>query len=184
MAERIDAFVEYTNRSQRERRYPITLPPELREGPPDSSGTYLWRIQRADHGAELRALEQRLPASLPPSLRYLLANYTFPPLTIGPIRTFANTGEAIWEEISVAMFRDEMLVAALHRSGFVEIGKPRSGIYDPICLDTRNADADGEYPLVRIDAELAVASDRVDPSETIASSFLELVATHMAASGA
>ena len=102
--------------------------------------------------------------------------YAFAPLEVGPVHLFANTGEPdLDEELATRIFADGVLSQVLLRRGFVQVGWPVGGWYDPVCFDTNDRRGGGEYPLVHLDHEAALQHEEIRIVGRIAGSFLDLV---------
>jgi len=171
----IDAFVRKINRSPRRRIREEDIPPRLREGGAEFGLYYDWAIQRFNHINWIDSLEARLPAPLPPSYRSLVTRYIFPAFEIAPMILLANTGQTLYHEMSMAMVRDKVLSKLLLARGYAQFARPNNGDSDPICLDFRQRDTDGECPLVRISHRILLAGAQAQVIEEIAPSFHEFV---------
>ena len=64
-------------------------------------------------------------------------------------------------------------------AGFIHIGRPATRNHDPICLDFRRPAKTGEAGIVRLDHEEILRNDSIRIVETIAPSFLALLAQGM-----
>lgn len=137
-------------------------------------------IRRVPSAEWFEALESRLPRRLPPSYRSLATRYAFPAFDLGPVHLFANTGapEEV-DELSVRVFLDPVMSGVLLRNGYVQIGRPVDGSYDPVCFDLNERRGGGESPIVRIDHESALQWERVAVKERIADSFSELLSKNI-----
>ncbi|BDG05997.1 hypothetical protein [Anaeromyxobacter oryzae] len=122
-------------------------------------------------------LEVRLPRPFPPSFRSLVTRYAFAAFDLGPAHLFANEGEPTGEdELARRIFADRTLATVLLQAGYVQIGMSVDGaFYDPVCLDMNERGRGGEYPLVRMDHEVALQFDRIRVVRRIARSFLQFI---------
>src|SRR5207245_8612241 len=96
-------------------------------------------------------LEGRLDRRFPPSFSYLLSHYSFPAFDLKLMTLFANTGEATHLELATRLFADRTMSPTLLAAGFIQIGQPADGSYDPVCFDCSQGRA--EAPIVRLDHE-------------------------------
>jgi hypothetical protein len=124
----------------------------------------------------LAPFEQNLPFRLPPSYRSLLLRYRFPAFQVGTVELFGNLDGQSDRDFVVASINDRWLSSVARAGGFIHIGRPESGSYDPVCFDFRQRTKSGEAPIVRLDHEEILCNDAIRVLETIAPSFLELLA--------
>jgi hypothetical protein len=130
----------------------------------------------AGPSAWVAAFEQSLPFRLPPSYRSLLLRYRFPSFSVGAVTLFGNLDGKSYDDFTVASVRDPILSSVLHANALVQIGRPESGSYDPICFDLRARTKDGEAGIVRLGHEEILINASVQVVATVAASFLELLA--------
>src|SRR5690606_21606695 len=123
------------------------VPVRLRGGPADSERRVDWTFQRLQAAPWIESLETGLPRPFPPSFRSLVTRYMFPAFDLGPVHLFANTGEPeLEEELAARLFADPAMSEGLLANGFVQIGRPVDGSYDPVCFDTKLRRGGGESP--------------------------------------
>lgn len=125
--------------------------------------------------AWLAPFEQSLPFRLPPAYRSLLLRYRFSAFVAGTVYLFGNLDGQSDDDLVVASIRDAALSAVVRANGFVQIGRPKSGGYDPICFDLRRRTKSGEAGLVRLDHEAILGRSSIRVVEAVAASFLELL---------
>ena len=113
---------------------------------------FIWRIRRADSNPWVAELDRRLATPFPELYHSLIARYRFAEFDVGPIMFFANTGQAVFHELSSCIFRVRYLSPVLLDQGLLQFGQPDSANYDPICFDSRRAKR-ADAPIVRIDHE-------------------------------
>jgi hypothetical protein len=167
----VDAFVQKVNRSPRPRIREEDIPLRLRQGGAQYGLYYEWRIQRFDSVTWVVPLEDRLPAPLPPSFRSLISRYIFPSFEAPPLILLANTGQALYNEMHTAIFRDQILSQVLLQHQLVQFARPAGGDYDPVCFDLNRRDARGECPVVRVDHEAVLMNATPRITEEICPSF-------------
>ena len=92
-----------------------------------------------------------------------------------PLILLANTGHALYHEMSEAMVNDKVLSAILLKNGYAQFARPDSGDSDPVCFDFNRRSADGECPIVRISHHTIVRNSLIQLMEEIAPSFHELL---------
>jgi len=134
-----------------------------------------WEIKGIKEAPWLSNVEAKLPSRLPPLFLSLLSRYIFLLFDAGPLTFFANTGEDIYDEFSLAVFRDEVLSEQMLAAGYLHFARLDTGSYDPICFDTNNPSGNGDYRIVQIDHEEILINDRVKVVKQIAPSFRQFV---------
>ena len=130
----------------------------------------------AEIPAWLTPFEQGLPFRLPPSYRSFLHRYRFPAFVVGSVKLFGNMDGKDYDDVVVAAARDRRIAAATRANGFIQIGHPSSGNYDPVCLDLRRRSSRDEAGIVRLDHEAILINESIRVVEKVAASFLELLA--------
>ena len=126
--------------------------------------------------AWLIRFEQDIPSRLPPSYRSLILRYRFPAFVVGAVRLFANLDGLSHDDLVIASFREPVLSSVTRAKGFIQIGRPASRSFDPICFDLRYRTKTGEAGIVRLDHEEIVVHGGIRILERVAGSFLELLA--------
>jgi hypothetical protein len=86
---------------------------------------------------------------------------------------FSNAGTNSNRELRVVLESAVQRSSTLRGRGFLELGKPASGLFDPVCLDARQAKVGNEFPLVQIDHE-ALCRGEVRVVDNLADSFEDL----------
>jgi len=124
----------------------------------------------------LQTFEQNLPFRLPPSYRSRLLRYRFPAFDVGAVTLFGNLDGRSYDDLVVASTRDRVLSSVARANGFIQIGRPESGSYDPVCFDARRRTKTGEAGIVQLDHEEILIKDSIRVQEAIAASFPELLA--------
>jgi hypothetical protein len=179
----IDALVAHVNSSAREPHWLNDAPALVRVSGgayPSSDDPDLteWRIVATDNSARISALEQRLGRLFPPSFRSLICRYSFPSFEFGPIDFFSNTGEALSSELEVAIFADPVMSPQLLSAGYLQIGRPWSGVYDPICIEAQPSGVEGR--VVEFCHEGLLCNDQLVVLRELSASFLDLVSEGLA----
>jgi hypothetical protein len=178
--ELVDAFVDRINSSQPGRLFKKELPDRFIAGEPDDMNQYGWRIIPCDCADWIRPLFERLPEPFPESFQSLLLRYAFPSFEIQPITLFGNTGEDYLWELSDRIFVDPTMSPFILGSGYLQIGIPFQGDYDPICFDMDRRSKDRQdAPLVQLDHEEILCNSRVEVVKEIALSFRCLLEQHI-----
>jgi hypothetical protein len=127
----------------------------------------------ATRETEIGALEQRWGCRLPPVYRALLIDYKFPPLLIGEVELFGNGCDNSDDDIASASVRDKHLFAWLASRGALQIGRPATGAYDPVCFGM--AGAANDPPVVVFNHEDILQGRAKVRCRTIADSFAKLL---------
>jgi hypothetical protein len=129
----------------------------------------------AEPAAWLDSFEHDLPFRLPPSYRSLVLRYRFPAFERSGMTFFGNLDGNAPDDLVVASIKDPVLSSVSRRSGFLQIGRPASGAYDPICFDLRSRSKTGEAAIVRLDHEAILIGNSIRILAKAADSFLELL---------
>ena len=117
---------------------------------------------------------RRLPSKFSPTFMSLISRYIFDDFEVGNLWFFANRGDNDWNELSQSIFRDSIIFKFTTNNGFLHFAKPADNSYDPVCFDIRNRKK-REYPIVRLDHESILLSERIEIVESLCPSFLELM---------
>jgi hypothetical protein len=121
----------------------------------------------------LEDVEDKLGARFPEPYRSLLNHCRFPQFEISTVEFFSNLGEKIDGDICYEPFKDQLLLEWLVNQRYIQIAKPISGSYDPICFDI-SAKKQGT-PIIRLDHESILMGYPKVRKTIIAKSFDELV---------
>ena len=84
---------------------------------------------------------------------------------------FANTGHESREDLSVGIFNDRKIAEATLEPGYIQVGRPDDGSYDPICFYARRSVSNLEFSIVRLDHEEILCNDRIRVAQPMADSF-------------
>jgi hypothetical protein len=129
-------------------------------------------VREEANETRLELLEAKLHARLPQSFASFLSRYSFPPFDVLGISLFG------WESASNS-YTDEASAAkgglVLIPAGYVQIGRPDTGDFDPICFDFNQKNQNREYQIVQIDHEEILCNWRVHVSAELFPSFVKLV---------
>jgi hypothetical protein len=126
------------------------------------------------------AFEAGLPRRFPASFSSLYSRYRFPAFERGGLYLFGNLGDGSDDELAVASRVDPGLTAA-RDAGVLQIGRPDTGQYDLVCLDSRGRKNRQEYPLVLLDHEVLLQFNRISVMQIIDQSFLSFMVRNAAA---
>ena len=129
-----------------------------------------------DTSAWVAPFERQLPFRLPPSYRSLIARYRFPSFQCSRVTMFGNLTGQERDDLVIASTRDSTLSSVIRRSGFLQVGRPETGSYDPVCFDLRNRAKSNEAELVQLDHEEILINGKISIVRRTARSFLELLA--------
>jgi hypothetical protein len=64
---------------------------------------------------------------------------------------FGNLDGQSYDDLVVTSLRDPILSSVTRANGFIQIGRPEAGSYDPVCFDGRRRTKKGEAGIVRLD---------------------------------
>ena len=134
----------------------------------DPSANIIRRVERAPW---IEGLEAKLPKRFPVSFGSLLMRYSFPSFEAGGLTFFGNTGDGSDNELSGAIFKDQILASTLLGADYIQFARPESGSYDPICFAAQQSASNREFPIVRIDHESILCHQGIEVSELVADSF-------------
>lgn len=123
------------------------------------------------HAPWFEALEASLPRRLSPSFSFLFSHFSFPAFALGPLLLFGNSGSGQDWDLTVASKRDRGLADPLAQQGYLQIGRPATGSYDPVCFGFRSEGGKRDVPVVRLDHEHLLLRGRVVLVDAIAPSF-------------
>lgn len=104
-----------------------------------------------------------------------MLRYRFGPFQVSGIEFFGNRGDDDPDDLVIASLSDPVLVRVCHERGIVQVARPDTGAYDPVCFDMRRRSKDGEARLVRLDHEEILVHERVHVLRECASSFREVI---------
>jgi hypothetical protein len=136
-------------------------------------------VSARDNASMLERLELELAVRLPDSYRSLVSRFDYSSIDVGGITLYGTTPSDDYEAVHDAAVNDRALYDVVRTAGFVPIGRPETGSYDPVCFDTRRAVAHHEYPIVRLDHEQALCHSGVKITGSLAGSFRELVTRYL-----
>lgn len=169
----VDQFVVYLNRAGFQPQRPDQVPEELRTSE-SQYGWFHWQIRRAKSNPWVGELAQRLPHFLPSPFLSLIERYRYCNFEVGPLMLLANTGHRVFYEFSARAFGDKHLFPTLHEHGYLQIGNPYEGNYDPVCFDTRRRARD-DAPIVQLDHEEILIRNRIHVVQEIAPTFVAFI---------
>ncbi len=133
-------------------------------------------IKSADSSAMLIELEIMLSRRLPASLQSLLSRYAFESFDIGAISLFAwNKSPEKNEYFLAAREMKDTLSELLLPSGYFQIGRPDTGIWDAVCIDFNDRAQNRESRIVLIDHEEILCNSRIRISAKLWPSFRALL---------
>jgi hypothetical protein len=119
--------------------------------------------------------EAQLPCRLPPSFRSLFSRYRFGPFRISGVEFFGNLGGNSRDELAVASLKDRTLSRVCQQHALIQVGRPDTGQYDPVCFDMSRRNKDGEAPLVCLDHEAILMEQKIRLLREYAKSFEEAI---------
>jgi hypothetical protein len=99
-----------------------------------------------------------------------------PAFDVGKVALFGNVDGQSGDDFVVASIGDPILSSVARANGFVQIGRPETGSYDPVCFDASHRTKKGEAAIVRLDHEEILINDSIRVREVIATCFLERLA--------
>jgi hypothetical protein len=130
-------------------------------------------FQQIEKVAWVDDFEEKLPKRLPLAFHSLIICYSFNTFDFNGLSFFANN--LTDENLSVIVFKDQIVSGITLQNGFVQFARPDDGSYDPICFDTKISRSKREFPVVRIDHEAILCRNEIRIGEKISDSFLKFV---------
>jgi hypothetical protein len=124
-------------------------------------------------------ISSRLPAKFPPSFVSLISRYKFDDFEAEDIWFYANRGDKTWEDLSGAIFRDEIMFRVTTSHGFIHFARPADGSYDPLCFNIRRRNNSGECPIVRLDHEAILQLEQIHVVDNISPSLLRFMEAYV-----
>jgi hypothetical protein len=121
----------------------------------------------------LEDIETAFGARFPEPYRDLLDHYRFPQFADAKVEFFSNLGEKVDGDICYEPFKDQLLLDWLVNRRYIQIARPITGSYAPICFDI-SAKKQGT-PIIRLDHESILMGYPKVRKTIIAKSFDELV---------
>ncbi len=118
-------------------------------------------------------IEARFGRKFPPSFRHLVLNYIFPEFELGGVAIFSNLNDGSSMDITTAPFGDRYMSPWLIARAYVQVGRPDTANYDPVCFDFSGGK--NEPPLVVLAHEDILLERRKVRVRQIAQSFVDLV---------
>jgi hypothetical protein len=126
-----------------------------------------------DNQKRLSDFQARLPRRLPQSFSSLLSRYSFPAFDVAGITLFAwdSAANSYTEDASAPRGSlSEVLIPA----GFVQIGRPSTGLFDAVCFDLNGRAQNREQRIVLADHEEILCNRRIRVRE-LWPSFIRLI---------
>jgi len=120
-------------------------------------------------------LVSALPAKYPPSFISLISRYIFDQFTAEKITFYSNHGNNMSDDLSTAIFQDQIIFKTTTANGFLPFARPADDSYDPLCFDIRNRRNNKEYQVVRLDHEAILQFERIKVVETLYPSLAEFM---------
>jgi hypothetical protein len=133
------------------------------------------RFERIDAAPWIIDFEKKLPRRLPRSYFSLLSRYRFSSFEYKDIDFFGNINGHSEDELVIAARLDPYVWEPAIAHGFVPVGRPATGSYDPICFDTGKRTRNREGPVVCLDHEELLQQESARIKQELAQSFLALI---------
>lgn len=176
---KIDSYIDECIRKlisfKKEPLYIENIPEELR-GEKIFNEYYDWNIIRKDHTSEIDELQKKIPIKFPMSYYSLLSRYCFLGFRLKNIFLYGNTGKKLNYDLETRLFSDKIMSPFLLNNGFLQIGNPEPGNYDPVCFDISRCKKGFKEPqIVQLDHEAILCKSQLKILCKISSSFIELL---------
>ena len=120
-------------------------------------------------------METHLWHLLPGAYCSLVTRHAFEPQELVCAELFANRGDGGERDLAVVLFRDEVLSSWLLRNGYLQIGNPWLGNYDPVCLDMDRQRCGREPAVVTLDHEAILLGHEKVRVTPLAENFVALL---------
>jgi hypothetical protein len=154
------------------------IPPELDDGMGGSQWARpKWKpAAMATDPTALGNVYESLPGRFPPLFEQLVLSYRWLEIELGGfVELFANPPGPSFVPLLSKITADRVLAKVLFSHGLIQFGRAPDGNYDPVCFDTRRRRDDGDTPIVRLEHEAILCSDRLGESWEVAPAFRSLV---------
>lgn len=135
-------------------------------------------IQPEDNSARLAELEATLPQRMPASYESFLSRYSFLSFEVAGILFFGWDSKSAPDLEMIPMAPHDMS-KELVSAGFVQIGRPDTGSYDPVCFDLNSSGQNREYRIVQADHEQVLQWSRVKILREMWPSFRKMVELYL-----
>ncbi|OGW24389.1 MAG: hypothetical protein A2X59_09180 [Nitrospirae bacterium GWC2_42_7] len=97
----------------------------------------------------------------------LITRYIFDQFTAEKITFYSKHGDNAGDDLSKAIFKDQIIFKTTTANGFLHFARPADGSYDPLCFDIKKRKTNGEYPIVRLDHESILQFEHIKILETV-----------------
>src|SRR5512146_432616 len=123
-----------------------------------------------DNARQVQELEAKLPRRLPQSFGSLLSRYSFPAFDCSGISFFGWNAEKSDVDKQAAAAKGS-LAEVLLPAGFVQIGRPDTGVFDAVCFDCNRQMQNREWRVVLVDHEEILCNHRIKVTRELWPSF-------------
>ena len=127
----------------------------------------MFRVQSAYW---LPAFERRLPFPIPAAFRHFLNTCEYLAFEAGGIAFFPNTPREP-DSLSHQVFSDPVVSRVTLSNAFLQIGRPDTGSYDPICLTVSRENPGADNAIVLLDHEELLMNERIVVASQLFPSF-------------
>ena len=131
-------------------------------------------VQKEDNGSRLIQFEATLPNRMPLSYESFLSRYSFVPFDAGGI-SFFGWYSTSGEDPDMIPKTNRDMSKELGSGGYVQIGRPDTGHYDPVCFDLNQPRQNREWRIVLADHEQILQWSRIKILQELWPSFRNLV---------
>ena len=138
-------------------------------------------IREEENASRLATFEEKLPKRLPQSFASFLSGYSFAAFNVSGVSLFgwdSDLSPYIQEASAAKGSLSEVLLPA----GYVQIGRPATGIFDAVCFDFNQARQNREYRIVQVDHEDVLCNWKVRVSSELWGSFAALMSSALSSS--
>ncbi len=126
----------------------------------------------------IKSLELDLEHRLPKTYGDFVRRYAFRPFEWEALQFFGNSEADDRLNLRVAVRADPAIWQATRRAKLLQLGRPATGSYDPICFDLRVSHH--EPAIVQLDHEAILIKDRITIVRQIAPGFIALAESLLA----
>lgn len=130
-------------------------------------------FERASNEADVSSIETQAGLRFPPLFRRLLTDYDFESFVLGEVEFFGNAVSDESDDIRNLIFLDPVMSPALLGASLLQVGRPATGSYDPVCFNLAQGQIEPE--LVQVDHESILSFGRLRVSKVVAASFSNLI---------
>lgn len=131
-------------------------------------------VKQTTEPVTLETIYSILPAKFPRLYEQLVLSYRWERSDLGLVTLLANPVGPDLTGLQNEILRDKKLSQVCLNNGFIQFGFTASGVYDPVCFDTKGAKRT-DYGIVSLAHENLLCNERIKITSKLANSFDDFV---------